>query len=315
VSEEVSKRSVRWGGKIKAPIALFAYNRPVHLRRTIEALLRNAQARQSDLFVFSDAAKSSGIAAEVDEVRRYIEHITGFASVHVVQREENLGLARSIIDGVSQLCNEYGRVIVVEDDLVTSPHFLRYMNEGLDLYANDEQVISVHGYVYPVKSALPETFFLCGADCWGWATWKRGWDLFEYDGRVLLRELQERDLSHRFDFDGAYPFTEMLRDQIAGKNDSWAIRWNASAFLKHKLTLYPGRSLVLNIGLDGTGTHPAETKEFSGAVADSRVAVERIACRENEAVRLEIIKYFRNTKPSLRARVARKLVDFVRRPG
>jgi len=305
---------VRSGGKIKAPIALFAYNRPVHLRRTIEALLKNAEARQSELFVFSDAAKSSDAAAEVDEVRRCIKRITGFVGVQVIQREENLGLARSIVDGVSQLCNEYGRVIVVEDDLVTSPYFLKYMNEGLDLYENDGQVISIHGYVYPVKTTLPETFFLCGADCWGWATWKRGWELFEYDGRVLVRELLERNLSHRFDFDGTYPFTEMLRDQIAGKNDSWAIRWNASAFLKRKLTLYPGRSLVFNIGLDGTGTHSAETDEFSGVVADSPVAVERIAFRENELARQEIIKYFRKTGPSLSARIARKLFNFVRHP-
>jgi len=302
------------GVQINAPIALFAYNRPFHLRRTIEALLENPEARQSELFVFSDAAKNADTAADVEEVRHYIKRISGFAGMQVVQREENFGLARSIVDGVSRLCAEYGRVIVVEDDLVTSPHFLKYMNEGLDLHEDDDQVISIHGYVYPVKRALPETFFLCGADCWGWATWKRGWDLFERDGRVLLRELLERDLAYRFDFDGAYPFTEMLRDQIAGKNDSWAIRWNASAFLNGKLTLYPGRSLVSNIGLDGTGTHPADTDEFSGAVADSPIAVKRMAFRENEVARQEIIKYFRKTRPSLPARMVRRLFNFARHP-
>ena len=154
----------------KVPIALFAYNRPRHLRRTVEALLSNPEARASELFIFSDGAKDSADAPAVAEVRRYVRQISGFAAVQHIQRETNFGLARSIVDGVSRICSEYGRVIVVEDDLVTSPHFLRFMNEGLALYEPEERVISIHGYVYPVKAELPETFLLHGADCWGWAT-------------------------------------------------------------------------------------------------------------------------------------------------
>jgi hypothetical protein len=153
-------------------------------------------------------------------------------------------------------------VIVLEDDLLPSVHFLRYMNDALHMYERDERVISIHAYAYPVKSALPETFFLRGADCWGWGTWKRGWDLFDADGPKLLRELEQRKLTQDFDLDGSYPYTQMLRDCIAGRNDSWAIRWYASAYLKGKLTLYPGSSQVQNIGADGSGSHVGATSSF-----------------------------------------------------
>ena len=124
----------------------------------------------------------------------------------------------------------FGRVIVLEDDLECSP-FLQFMNRALDVYADDHRVISISGYIYPIKGDFTGDVFLRGADCWGWATWKRGWDLFRSDGNALLSELQSRQLSAAFDFDGSYPYTEMLTDQVNGKNDSWAIRWYASAFL------------------------------------------------------------------------------------
>jgi hypothetical protein len=139
----------------------------------------------------------------------------------VIERNRNWGLAESIIDGVTRVVNEFGRVIVVEDDLVTSIYFLQYMNEVLNLYEKEEKVASIHGYVYPIDG-LPETFFLRGADCWGWATWKDKWALFEPDGTKLLDELKKRKLTKRFDFNGSYPFSLMLANQVSGKNDSWA---------------------------------------------------------------------------------------------
>lgn len=297
-----------------APIALFAYNRLAHVTQTVDALLRNPEARSSELYVFSDAADSVTASDSVDAVRHYLRQVSGFSAVHVVERPENYGLARSIIDGVTRLCEKHGRVIVVEDDLVTSPHFLRYMNDGLNLYEHDERVISIHGYQYPVTTSLPETFFLTGADCWGWATWKRGWDLFEPDGRLLLRQLQERKLTHRFDFDGAYPYTRMLKKQIAGKNNSWAIRWYASAFLKDKLTLYPGHSLVQNIGTDSSGTHCSTTGAYTGDMADSPIRVDRIGVEENEFARDQIARFHRASRRPMPMRMLRKLTNLVRRP-
>lgn len=268
-----------------AAIALFVYNRPWHTKQAIEALQKNKLAKESDLIIFSDGPKGEGresvvanqISAvggqktdhrqpitdyRIQEVREYIRTITGFKSLRIVERERNLGLANSIISGVTEVVNKYGKIIVLEDDLVTSPYFLQYMNDALNLYENEEKVISIHGYVYPIEG-LPETFFLKGADCWGWATWKRGWDLFEADGKKLLTQLKEKKLLKRFDFDEAYPYTKMLKDQIEGKNDSWAIRWYASALIHDKLTLYPGKSLVKNIGTDSSGTHGDNLKNFT----------------------------------------------------
>jgi hypothetical protein len=238
-----------------APIALFAYARLEHTRRTIEALQRNDLAESSDLIIFSDAAASRDLAESVECIRSFLPSIEGFRSVTVHHRPHNFGLARSIIEGVTEVLSTNDRIIVLEDDMVTSPFFLTYMNQALDRFANDERVASIHGYVYPVELPLPEAFFLLGADCWGWATWRRGWKLFNPDGQALLDQLIGRQLVDSFDFNGSYPYTRMLRNQIQGANDSWAIRWYASAFAAGKLTLYPGRSLVHNIGIDSSGTH------------------------------------------------------------
>ena len=245
-----------------APIALFVYARLTHTRLTVEALLNNPGAELSDLIIFSDAARTPDKQTNVDEVRAYLETITGFLSVTINYRSNNFGLAKSIIEGVTEVLNVHESVIVLEDDLVTSPYFLSYMNEALDKYAEDERVASIHGYVYPVKQSLPEAFFLRGADCWGWGTWKRGWMHFNPHGQHLLNELKQRKLISAFNFNGVYSFSNMLEGQIDGFNDSWAVRWHASVFLADKLTLHPGRSLVHNIGMDDSGTHCEKTKKF-----------------------------------------------------
>lgn len=181
------------------------------------------------------------------------------------------------------------------------------MNEALNYYEKEEEVISIHGYIYPVASKLPETFFLKGADCWGWATWKRGWDLFEPDGKRLLDELRYRNLRKEFDFNGAYPYTKMLEDQIRGKNNSWAIRWHASAFLKGRLTLYPGRSLIQNIGTDESGTHLRKTNVFNVEISGDPIAVSEIPIEENMVVKREIERYLRTVKPSLAEQVKNRI--------
>lgn len=237
------------------PITLFTYDRPDHVRKTVEALLQNQQVEAHDLIIYSDAARTPEKQAAVEQVRTYLLTIKGFHSVTIHLRPHNFGLAKSIIEGVTQVLSEYESVIVLEDDMITSPYFLSYMNEALDRFEHDERVISVHGYCYPVNQPLPEAFFLRGADCWGWATWRRGWALFNPNGQNLLDELERKNLRESFDYNNAYAYSNMLKEQISGKNDSWAIRWHASAFLANKLTLYPGRSLVHNIGSDSSGTH------------------------------------------------------------
>ncbi len=283
-----------------APIALFAYNRPAHLARTLEALRKNELAAQADLHIFSDGPKSDKDVPLVEAVRASLRDVPGFKSVTVIPRAGNVGLANSIIQGVTEVCGRSGRVIVLEDDMVTSPWFLRYMNEGLATYESDPEVISIHGWVYPVPAALPETFFLRGADCWGWATWARGWKLFNPDGAALLAQLEQRELTQAFDFDGAYGYTAMLRGQIAGSNNSWAIRWHASAFLADKLTLYPGRSLVQNIGLDASGTHCGSSEEFTTLLTSQPVAVRRQPLKEDSAASRLIAVHLRGGSPPAR---------------
>lgn len=290
-----------------SPIALFVYRRKDMTRQTVDALSKNAYAAQSDLLVFSDGPKSEADAEPVSRVREYVRSITGFRSVTVVESPGNKGLARSIIDGVTTVLKDHDAVIVLEDDMITSPHFLKYMNEGLDMYRKDDRVISIHGYVYPLKHSLPQSFFLRGADCWGWGTWKRGWDLFEPDGTRLLDELERRQLTRDFDYNGSYPFTQMLRDQIRGVNDSWAIRWQAAAFLKDKLTLYPGKSFVRNIGFDSSGTHSGVTDVYEAGLQAEAITLQRISVEEHAEARKYFEAYFQSIRPSLFARIRQKI--------
>lgn len=290
-----------------SPIALFVYNRPEHTRKTIEALQKNNFAKESELFVFSDRWKNEEAKEKVEEVRNYIKTISGFKKVEIIEKKENFGLAKSIISGVAEIVNRFGKIIVLEDDMVTSSYFLEYMNKALDLYEAEENVISIHGYIYPIKNRLPETFFIKGADCWGWATWKRGWDIFEPNGQKLLDELENKKLTEEFDFSGSYPYTQMLRGQIAGKNNSWAIRWYASAFLLNKLTLYPGRALLKNIGMDGSGRHSGITSIYDSPIAPGPVTLTKQPAIEDLSARKEIIKYYRSLKPALIEKVINKI--------
>lgn len=289
-----------------APIALFVYNRLDHTKATVEALQKNFLAAQSELFVFCDGEKDANGSAAVRAVRDYVKSISGFKNLQIIEKEKNHGLAQSIISGVSEIVEKFGRVIVLEDDMVTAPYFLEFMNDGLNFYESEPEVVSIHGYIYPVNSALPKTFFLRGADCWGWATWKRGWDLFEKDGAKLLQKLQEKNLTKKFDFDGTYHYTKMLEDQIAGKNNSWAIRWYASAFLADKLTLYPGKSLLKNIGIDGSGTHCGDSESFDVEMNYDKIVIEKIEIAESKQAR-DAVKIFFKPKRSFFAKIKHKI--------
>jgi len=281
-----------------APIAMFAFRRPDHFERALRALAACPEAKASALTIYCDGPRHEGDAAPVRAVRAIARRSTGFLSVNVVEERLNRGLAASIIHGVGEQLSGSERVIVVEDDLVVSPHFLRYMNDGLALYADVPKVASIHGYTYSTGAALPETYFLRGADCWGWATWRRAWSLFRNDGAALLAELRGRRLTTHFDLDGSFAFTRMLEDQITGRNDSWAIRWHASCFLAERLTLYPGRSLVHNIGNDASGTHATRTAMFGDEVAVEPVQVLPQPPMESEAARATIVRYLRACRPS-----------------
>lgn len=275
-----------------APIALFVYNRLEHLSQTVKALAANELAAESNLYVFADGPRTEEAAIKVQAVRDWLPSIVGFKSIKIVHRTHNLGLAKSIISGVTELVGKYGRVIVIEDDLITSPYFLRYMNDGLNLYADTPQVACISGYIYPIDNRLPESFFLRGADCWGWATWARSWNLFNPNGRQLMEEIEKRKLGYAFDLSGGGPYTAMLKAQVRGLNDSWAVRWYASAFLAGGLTLYPGRSLVQNIGNDGSGRHCPESVRYDVETADHPIHLAPLSLEENPRARIEVARFF-----------------------
>lgn len=277
-----------------APIVLFVYNRLWHTQQTVEALQKNELAADSNLFIFSDGAKNTEDQYKVDEVRQYLKTITGFKSIAIEESQQNKGLANSIIYGVTQIVNRFGKIIVLEDDLVTSKYFLQYMNNNLVFYYNFNEVISIHGFVYPIKD-LPEAFFLRGADCWGWATWKRGWDIFEPNGEKLLEKLTEKKLAQEFDFNSTYPYIQMLKEQTVGKNNSWAIRWYASAFLANKLTLYPGKTLIKNIGYGNSGTHCGNNDPYKSIISESEVLLHKIEVTQDLRARKEFEVFFKKS--------------------
>lgn len=279
-----------------APIALFVYNRPLHTQRTVQALKQNDLALQSSLIVFSDSYKNEDDARKVFEVREYIKTLTGFKSIELVERNSNLGLANSIISGINQTFEKYDKIIVLEDDLVTSKYFLRFMNDALNFYADDDRVATVNGYIYPVKGLLPETFFLRCADCWGWATWRRAWRLFEPDGEVLLKKIGERNLIGKFNFNNEHDFYGMLESQACGKINSWAVRWYASTFLANKLSLYPAESLILNIGNDSSGTNCGSSNVYDSGLSQRRIKVEAIPVIESSVAFSKLSKFFNGLK-------------------
>jgi putative methyltransferase (TIGR04325 family) len=267
-----------------APVVLFAYNRPSHLRQTIEALKKNELASESELFIFSDGGKNENDWDKVKEVRKYLQTVSGFKKIKIFESESNKGLANSVIDGVTKIVNQYGNIIVLEDDMITSKYFLRYMNDALELYENNDQAACISGYVYSIKK-LPETFFIKGSDCWGWATWSRAWDIFEPDGVKLLNEIRPKHLEKEFNFNDSYPYVQMLEDQTNKKNDSWAIRWYASVFLKNKLCLYPGGSFVHNIGNDSSGVHCSCENRLDADLVRAYNKIKKIPAKENEKCR------------------------------
>ncbi|WP_288907981.1 methyltransferase, TIGR04325 family [uncultured Desulfovibrio sp.] len=266
-----------------APIAVFAFNRPDHLRRTLRALAANDLAAESRLTIFCDGPRNAKDKKRTDAVRAIAHAVEGFYSCNVIEQEKNCGLANSIIAGISDILQRDSRIIVLEDDLITSKYFLKYINDGLDVYKNNKDVASIHGWCFPHTIENPqETFFLRGADCWGWGTWKRAWSLFEPDAQVLLQRLRQLHLEHAFNCDGAYDYMGMLRATRDGKVSSWAVRWRASAFVHHMHTLYPSRSLVKHNGADGSGTNFGETDTLDVPLSSTPVQVlEQPAVEDN----------------------------------
>ncbi len=281
-----------------APIILFVYNRADHALQTLQALAKNDLAQESELFIYADGPKSNTTdeqRAKIAEVRCVIRQEQWCGKVHIIESEKNKGLADSIIGGVTETVNKYGRVIVLEDDIYTSPGFLRHMNEALEMYKDDEQVMQVSGYIYPHKYKAPvDTCFLRIMSCWGWATWKRAWDHYEHDIDVHLSHYNTPKLKKLFDIEGHGSFYWQL---VANKNKeiyTWAVRWYASWLYAGGYNLFPTVTMVQNIGMDNTGEHSSaiDALHYNSYMA-KKVVLQRILIQEDMKMRGAIDKFFK----------------------
>ncbi|MEJ2105602.1 MAG: glycosyltransferase [Ignavibacteriaceae bacterium] len=248
-----------------APIILFVYNRPEHTRQTLEYLSKNKLAESFKLFIFSDGPKTEKDQQKVSEVRDLLKNIKGFKEIKIAEREKNLGLANSVINGVNQIFKSYEKVIVLEDDIISSPSFLKFMNDALDFYKADEKIFSVSGYPYPVKipaSYNKDVFIAHRASSWGWGTWKDRWQKVDWelkDYSSLLKNIEDQNLLKEAGED----LLPMLKAQIKDEVDSWAIRWTYTQLKNNAFCLYPVSPLCKNIGTDWSGTHSSSSKKLN----------------------------------------------------
>nr|WP_281719805.1 glycosyltransferase [Nitrosomonas nitrosa] len=297
-----------------APIVLFIYNRPTHTRRTVEALRKNALAKESELIVYSDAPKSPKALWAVREVREYIRTITGFKSIRIDERDRNWGLANSIINGVTTVVNQYGRVIVLEDDLITSPHFLEYMNAALDHYESDPKAFSIGAYNFPAKTmAIPreyqwDTYASVRCCSWGWATWIDRWK--RVDWSMDYYETFIRDQAAQVLFNKGGPdMTQMLKMQHERRIDSWAIRFCYAHHASNMHCIYPAKTLVKNIGLDSSGMHCGVDPRREHESFDEQWVPRDFCPADNidERIARRFYDAFVTPKPSLVSRILRRL--------
>lgn len=297
-----------------APIVLFSYNRLLHLKKTIINLKQNKISKYSSLIIFSDGPKSKIDKIKIKEVRQYIKSIKGFKEIKCINRKINLGLSKNIINGLNLVFKKYETAIILEDDILIDQFFLKYMNEGLSLYKHDKRVASIHGYIYPIKfnKKIKDYFFLKGADCWGWGTWRRAWKIFNKSGQKLINKIDKENLKSEFNFNNSYDYYQMLKKQINGKNNSWAIRWYASAFLKNMLTLYPSKTFVRNIGIDGSGTHGTGNYNLNNKKFSRKKYIEikksNLSVEENVIAKNIISLYFKKNEDFWFKKILKKIL-------
>lgn len=255
-----------------APVVLFVYNRVDHTAKTIEYLKKNSLAKYTNLYIYSDAAKSIGQEESVKNVRELIYNIDGFKSISIIEANENNGLAKSVINGVSEVIDKHGKVIVLEDDIITSSQFLEFMNDSLDFYEDIERIWSISGYNFPIEipsQYKKSIYYAYRSSSWAWATWKNRWDTIDWEIQSYKHYRLNPIKIYKF-CKGGNDLDKMLRYQMKGKIDSWAIRWCFNQFIQNRYTVYPVKSFATNIGTDGSGTHCDSTSSrFNSKIYDN----------------------------------------------
>lgn len=289
---------IGYSNMVRAPIALFAYKRLDHFKRTVEALKANDLALESEVYIFSDGPKTKDDEKGVEEVRSYIKSIEGgFKSVHTRFAEKNKGLAVSIVEGVTELVNKEGFVIVIEDDIVTSKFFLSFMNDSLEKYKDEETVMHVSGYSFPLEGGLPPVFLSQMPFVWGWATWKRSWDHYNDNASDLVNLVNQKDRK-KFNYDGIFKFTSPLEYNAKGLMKTWAIKWQASIFVNNGLCLTPFPSFTNNIGHDSTGENSDTRDEYYNQYLSTSLPDKLLSINELPEGRKAIKIFLKKIKPS-----------------
>lgn len=248
-----------------APICLFTYNRITETKQTIEALKKNYLALESDLFIFSDGPKNEEASCQVKAVREFIRQVSGFKTIKIIESSVNKGLANSIITGVSQVITKYGKLIVLEDDLISSPNFLNFMNQALLFYESNENIFSISGYTLDLPSLeFNESDFYLGyrASSWGWGIWRNRWDEVLWEVEDFNRFFWNPVKHYQF-LRGGSDLSLMLWKQRHGIIDSWAIRWCYHQFKNDLLTVFPSKSKIISIGFGKSATHTKKTTRFN----------------------------------------------------
>lgn len=243
--------------RLLAPIVLFVYNRPMHTEQTVLSLQKNLLAADSELFIFSDGYRNEEDMERVLQVREYLRGIKGFKSINIIERKENQGLAKSVIGGATEIINKYGKVIAIEDDLICAPNLLNYMNDGLDYYEDCSEIWAIggHNHSFSMPDGYNKKYYLAIRTCsWGWATWKSRWDTVDWELKDFNQLKRSRAKQKEFNRGGNDLFG-MLKAQMNGEIDSWAVRWDYAASRQNLFTVYPIETAVANIGMDGSGVH------------------------------------------------------------
>ncbi len=291
-----------------SPVVMFVYAKPEHTRKTIESLAKNPEASNTDLFIYSDAAKSDKDSIAVREVRNIVSSVSGFKSVSLCFRSENIGLASNIMDGVSKVCEKYGRVIVIEDDIVTSPCFLAYMNAALAKYADDKRIWHVTGWNYPFPDnymSESDAYLWRMMNCWGWGTWNDRWVHFRKNPEELISTFSKDDI-FKFNIDGAFNFWSQVEDNYNGKINTWAIFWYATIFNNNGLCLNPVRSMVKNIGIDGSGENCNDSDIYKTILSSNFGYRWPNKIIEDKSALEVIRKFYISNTPSLMQRIFNK---------
>jgi hypothetical protein len=292
-----------------APVVFFVFARPEHTRRTLEALAANTLVEQTDLIVYADAPRNESDIEQVREVRNLVHSVSGFRSVNVIERKNNYGLARNIIEGVTEICDRYGRVIVLEDDIVTAPNFLSFMNATLDRYVDEKRVWHISGWNYPIdEDGLGDAFFWRVMNCWGWATWSDRWKYFSKDPKRLIQSW-DRGKIRRFNLDGTHDFWEQVTANDKGKLNTWAIFWYATIFEAGGLCLNPVRSFVRNIGNDGSGENCGKIDPFAIAQVKGRVHEFPDRIEESTLAVHRVQEFYKGFQASLLQRVMKRFMS------